>query len=154
MGLVAETPVSLFVRQWDYAPRPSAFLAGFILLTHGLALGCVAAVSWPLAWVPLILGTAVVVSGVYSVWRHVWGPATGLIQRVSWRETGGWELIQRQGAALPVLLQPYSFYSLTLSILCFKTRRALGSQFFVMILLPDNCSVALRRHLVMRMKIN
>lgn len=79
--------------------------------------------------------------------------AVHTVETLYWREFGGWELVNGMNQALPVILLNNSFSALPLSVLNFKTRRALGKQRYTVILLPDNCPLALRRQLRKRMKL-
>ncbi len=134
-------------------PKPSRLLLIFIGCSHACAIGVLSAVPALGGYARLLLFVGVLLSAGYFLLLHSHLLPAKAVKTLYWREFGGWELVNGQGQQLPVILADSSFSSLALTVLNFKTRPALGGQRYTVILLWDNCSLALRRHLRMRMKL-
>ncbi|MGB0845886.1 MAG: hypothetical protein ACPGSM_04135 [Thiolinea sp.] len=143
-----------FTAELVIEPVPSRLLIGFIVCIHFCALAVVYFVPGPVLIWRIALATAVILSLAYSLVVHsgIWPEKT--VRKVYWREFGGWELEDGRGQHLPVILLENSFSRLSLTVLNFKTRKALGNKHYTVILLKDNCRIDIRLRLRRRIKLN
>lgn len=137
--------------EWVIRPVPSRLLLAFVVISHLLALVVLLLLPGLAFWVKVILVVAVLGSLVYQWLLHSGRLPAKWAEVLYWRESGGWELTTAAGEHLPVIFCKSSFSSVFIDVLNVKTRRALGSRRFVVILLADNSDGELRRRLRMRL---
>lgn len=150
---MSEQAANPFIAELVLKPVPSRLLLAFIIFTHLLTLllsALLSALPW---WGRVLLFAVISGSLVFNFLRYSGRLATRWADTLYWRESGGWELTTAGGEHLPVIFCTSSFSSVFVDVLNFKTRPALGSRRFTVILLPDNSDSAQRRFLRMRLGI-
>ena len=129
-------------------PRPSCLLAGFVALSHGLAvvIALVLPISWP---VRLALVLLIAVSMGWNILTHVW-PRTPWAVREALLGGDGWEITLGTGARLPAKLAPSTFVGTWLMVLNFRCHRWPRRS---LVLLPDGVDPQTRRRLRARLRL-
>jgi hypothetical protein len=129
-------------------PRPSRLLAGFVALSHALAV--VIALALPVSWpVRLALVLVIALSMVWNVTTHVW-PRTPWAVREALLGEDGWEITLGTGQRHPARLAPSTFVGTWLLVLNFRCHRwPLCS----LVLMPDGVDPQTGRHLRARLRL-
>lgn len=129
-------------------PLPSLQLAGFVALSHALAL--LIAVSLPVAWPwRLALMFPIGLSAAWNALTHVWPRAPWAVREALLGEDG-WEVTLGSGRRLPARLAASTFVGTRLVVLNF---RGLLWPRCSLVLLPDGLDPETRRRLRARLRL-
>jgi len=129
-------------------PHPSRLLAGFVALSHGLALGIVLALPLGWAW-GLALVLAIGLSAGWSVLTHIRPLAPWAVRQAVLGEDG-WELTLGTGVRRTARLVPSTFVGTRLMVLNFRCPPWLRCS---LVLLPDGLDPDTRRRLRVRLRL-
>jgi toxin CptA len=129
-------------------PRPSRLLAGFVVLSHGLAV--VIALALPVSWpVRLALVLVIVLGMLWNALTHVW-PRTPWAVREALLGEDGWEITLGTGPRRPAKLAPSTFVGTWLVVLNFRCNRWPRCS---LVLVPDGVDPQTQRRLRARLRL-
>ncbi len=143
--------------------RRSAYLAGLLSATHGLALIALFLTELEGAWLTL-LAVFVMMSAVYAIYRHALLAGRDAIVKIEWGEDGVWRLATRAEDAFEAFLAADTYLHPHLIILNFYRSnglQALRSLLFAhgfrrrnsVVILPDRLDQMSFRRLYVRLNI-